>query len=167
MSDGLKVGDEVDLVITRAEDYGLWSTYGDFDVLILITEVSWTASFGSCKQVATAGDRVKAKVIRLVPEERKASASMKACSSSPWHADGPFRRGAEFDATVIRQVEAADRCDEAPGVLVQVLPGCLAMLCGESDDLAVGEMCRVRVEACSVERQALELKWIDPAGDEL
>ena len=136
-------GDILDVEVQRAAVFGLFCRAGEQEVLVLIPETSWVASFCSCRQFAVPGDRLRVRVLRVDAESRQASASIKALHPDPWPS-GRLAVGTAHQARVVRAIPNADRCGDGPGHLLELLPGAFVVLCGRSP-LVVGRLCLVRV----------------------
>ncbi len=77
----LKVGDEVDGVVTGTVDFGVFVTVDGIEGLIHISEISWDRVTNPADYVKV-GDKVKAKIIAI--DEDKLSLSMKQLKKDPW-----------------------------------------------------------------------------------
>lgn len=94
------------------------------------------------------GDELEIKIIHSDPERNSISGSLNALhpESNPWHGAWQLGVGDVLDATVVRWVEAADRCGGAGGWLLALRPAALVMLCGcEAGRLRSGDRRAVRV----------------------
>lgn len=70
-----------------------------------------------------------------------------------------MRVGDTLEATVVRPVERADRCDDGAGWLLELRPGAYVVLCGHADAAwAKGERCRVTVTAVDSGRRAVTVR---------
>jgi predicted RNA-binding protein with RPS1 domain len=152
----LAVGQIVEVEVTKSEVFGLFCHYQGDELLVLIPEISWTASFCSCKQVAVPGDRITVKIIHTDSASGKISASMKAIYPDPW-ADGRLVAGNRYDARVVRRVEQADRCDNRPGYLMELFPGAYAMWCAEGVSLESNQRCEVVIQEANFSRRSVKL----------
>ena len=131
----LMTGQIVEVEVARVEEYGIHCRCDDQEVLILIPDTSWIASFASCKQFAAPGDRLTVKVLH-VDVTRGVSASIKALHPDPW-GTGALRPGIVHKARVVRHVAKADRCHDGPAYLLELVPGGYVMLC--DDGLAIDQ----------------------------
>src|SRR5258708_1608405 len=139
----LAAGQVVEVEVRTVAVFGLFCRQGEQDLLVLIPETSWVASFCSCEQFAAPGDRFTVKVLHADAGSGKVSASIKAMHPDPWPG-GLLAPGTEHQASVVRFVESADRCG-GPGYLLELLPGTYVMLCGGMPPLEVGQTCAVTV----------------------
>jgi hypothetical protein len=128
----LKPDDVVRAVVRKAAVFGLFCEYGSHEILVRIPELSWIPSFASCEQVAAVGDELEIKIIHIDPERDSTSGNVIALhpESDPWHGAWQLGVGDVLEATVVRRVEAADRCGGAGGYLLALRPAALVMLCG-------------------------------------
>ena len=129
----LNTGDVVLAVVRRTAVFGLFCEYGTHEILVLIPEISWIPSFGSCEQVAAVGDKLEVKIIHIDRERNKIAGSLVALhpESDPWHGTWQLGVGDVLNATVVRWVDKADRCGGAGGYLLALRPAAFVMLCGQ------------------------------------
>jgi predicted RNA-binding protein with RPS1 domain len=139
----LAAGQIVEVEVETVAPFGLFCRYEGQEVLVLIPETSWIASFNSSLQFADPGDRLTVKVTGVDADRRKVSASVKAVHPDPWPGD-LLAPGSKHRARVVRFVERADRCGDGPGYLLEILPGAYVMLCG-GPALEKGQTCAVTV----------------------
>src|SRR3954447_7424350 len=138
-------GDILDVEVQTVAVFGLFCRAGEQQVLVLIPETSWVASYCSCQQFAAPGDRFRVQVLHTDAERGQVSASIKALHPDPWPS-GRLAPGTMHQARVVRAIESADRCGDGPGDLLELLPGAYVVLCGGSP-LASGQSCPVQVVA--------------------
>jgi hypothetical protein len=144
----LKPGDVVRAKVRRIAVFGLFCEFEQQEIVVLIPEISWIASFASCHQVALVGDSFDVTIMHIDEEQSKIAGSIRAIypENDPW--EGPWRLsiGDVLDATVVRWVESADRCANKGGYLLALRPAALVMLCGlEAGQFASGEQVAVRI----------------------
>jgi S1 RNA binding domain len=147
-SSTLKPGDVVRATVRQTAAFGIFCEYEQHEILVLIPEISWIPSFGSCQQVAAVGDELEVKIVHIDKERSKIAGSIRALhpENDPW--GGPWRLsiGDVFDATVVRWVEKADRCGDAGGYLLALRPAAFVMLCGvEAGRFQSGDKCTVKI----------------------
>ena len=140
----LAAGQIIDVKVQSAAVFGLLCRHDKQDVLVLIPAVSWIASFGSCEQFADPGDELTVKVMRVDTGTGKVAASIREQYPDPWE-DGSLRPGTEHQARVVRFVEKADRCNDGPGYLLELMPGAYVMLCDSGSLLEKDQHCLVTV----------------------
>jgi predicted RNA-binding protein with RPS1 domain len=152
----LATGQIVEVEVQTVAVFGLFCRHDGQEVLVLIPETSWVASYCSCHQFAAPGDRLTVKVIHVDAGSGKVSASVKALHPDPW----PVRLlapGTEHQARVVRFVESADRCGDGPGYLLELLPGAYVMLCGGGLPLEEGQTCAVTVVESDFSKRAVRV----------
>jgi predicted RNA-binding protein with RPS1 domain len=148
----LIAGQIVEVKVRAAAVFGIFCRYEEQDVLVLIPEISWIASFCSCHQFAEPGDRFTVQILHVDSATGKIAASIKALYPDPW-TGGLLAPGKEHRARVVRYVEKADRCKDGPGYLIELLPAAYAMLCADGLSLEKDQQCTVTVlESDSVKR---------------
>jgi predicted RNA-binding protein with RPS1 domain len=138
----LAIGDVVDVEVQTVAVFGVFCRYGEQEVLVLIPETSWVASFCSCEQFAKPGDRLTVKIIGVDAQKGKIAASIKALQPDPW-TSGELAPGTEHRGRVVRYVEKADRCMDGPGFLIEMIPGAYVMLCANGVLLEAGQQVTV------------------------
>ena len=146
----LKTGDVVRAVVRKTAVFGLFCDFNGHEILVRIPELSWIPSFASCEQVAAVGDELEVQIIHSDPQRNSISGSLIALhpESNPWHGAWQLGVGDVLDATVVRWVEAADRCGGAGGYLLALRPAALVMLCGcEAGRFRGGDRCSVTIRS--------------------
>jgi len=141
----LHVGQVVDVTVKSVQVFGLFCQYDcDTELLVLIPEVSWIASFCSCEQIADVGDSITVVILRVDEPSGKISASIKKRFNNPW-GSGALDIGQTHNASVMRRVTKADRCDDGPAYLLEIIPGAYAMLCTSDTSMVAGDSCKVTI----------------------
>jgi len=106
----LKEGDTVRGTVRSLMDYGAFVDLGGVDGLLHVAEISWQR-VSKPSDVLTEGDQVEARILKIDPEKRRISLSMKQLLAHPWDAvpgryhvgervRGPITRIADFGAFV-------------------------------------------------------------------
>lgn len=153
----LHAGQVVDVIVKSAQTYGLFCEYdGDTELLVLIPEISWTASFCSCDQIADVGDSITVKILAVDEASGKIAGSIRHRFPDPWSTDA-LDVGRTYTATVIRHVETADRCDNGPAYLMEIIPGSFVMLCTSDSDLVPGDVCDVTITTSNPDAHAVSV----------
>jgi ribosomal protein S1 len=152
----LAIGDVIEVEVRTVAVFGLFCRHEEQEVLILIPETSWVTSFCSCEQFAEPGDRFPVKIIHVDGPAGRIAASIKALHSDPW-ASGAFKPGTEHRARVVRYVEKADRCNDAPGYLIELIPGSYAMLCADDLALVADQRVAVVIRESDFEKRAVRV----------
>ena len=141
----LQIGQTVDVIVKSVRTYGLFCVHDEnTELLVLIPETSWTASYCSCEQFADVGDHITVKILHIEEDTGKIAASVRHRFPDPWATD-TFQPGRSFTATVARHVDSADRCGNGPGCLLELVPGAFVMLCTPGYDLTPGDTCDVTI----------------------
>ena len=141
--------------------YGLFCEYdGDTELLVLIPEISWTASFCSCDQIADVGDSITVKILAVDESSGKIAGSIRHRFPDPWNTDA-LDVGRTYAATVIRHVETADRCDGGPAYLLEIIPGAFVMLCTSGSDLVPGDVCDVTIATSNPDAHAVSISRVN------
>ncbi len=96
----LKVGDEVEGVVTGVIDFGAFVNVEGIEGLIHISEISWERVEDPREYVKT-GDKVKAKIISI--DKDRLSLSLKQMTEDPWlHEVKSFKKGEMVEGKVTR-----------------------------------------------------------------
>jgi small subunit ribosomal protein S1 len=78
-----QIGDEVEGLVKSFTSFGGFIDLGGFDGLLHINDMSW-GHINSPKEIISIGDKIRVKVIRLDPEEKKINLSLKHFTEDPW-----------------------------------------------------------------------------------
>ena len=151
----VEAGDILDVEVRSVAVFGLFCRAGDQELLVLIPEISWVASFCSCQQFAAEGDCFRVQVLHVDAERGKVSASIKAMHPDPWPS-GRLAVDTIHQARVVRAIKSADRCGDGPGHLLELLPGAFVVLCGQPP-VVIGQSYPVRVVASDFSRRAVRV----------
>ncbi|MGZ6004733.1 MAG: 30S ribosomal protein S1 [Candidatus Saccharimonadales bacterium] len=96
----LKVGDEVEGIVTGVIDFGAFVNVDGIEGLIHISEISWERVEDPRDYIKT-GQTVKAKIIAI--DKDRLSLSLKQMSEDPWlHEVKAFKKGDEVEGKVTR-----------------------------------------------------------------
>ena len=153
----LRADQVVDVTVKSVQVYGLFCEYDDdTDLLVLIPEVSWTASFCSCEQIADVGDSLTVKILAVDESSGKIAGSIRRRFPDPWPTDA-LNVGRKHTATVIRRVESADRCGGGPAYLLELIPGAYVMLCISDANMERGDLCDVTITVSNPKAHAVEI----------
>ncbi len=96
----LKVGDEVEGVVTGVIDFGAFVNVDGIEGLVHISEISWERVEDPRKYVKT-GQEVKAKIISI--DKDRLSLSMKQMSEDPWLQEvKAFKKGSMVEGKITR-----------------------------------------------------------------
>jgi len=96
----LKVGDEVEGVVTGVIDFGAFVNVDGIEGLVHISEISWERVEDPRKYVKI-GDKIKAKIISI--DKDRLSLSIKQMSSDPWLSEvKEFKQGSQVEGKITR-----------------------------------------------------------------
>ncbi|MEZ6040049.1 MAG: hypothetical protein R3C20_06060 [Planctomycetaceae bacterium] len=154
----LSAGDIVTVDVVSPQVFGVFCRHGSDDMLVVIPQTSWIASFNSCFQFAEPGDRLTVRIRHVDPATGKIAASVKDVHPDPWET-GKIVIGAQYEARVVRFVETADRCDGKPGYLIELLPGSYAMIPAKSHKHLSGDIVKVRILAADIRLGSVVVDW--------
>jgi predicted RNA-binding protein with RPS1 domain len=152
----LTAGQIVEVEVHTVAVFGVFCHYKGEDVLVLIPETSWIASYCSCEQFAEPGDRLLIKIIHVDQATGKVAGSIKELYPNPWEA-GQLAPGTDHQSRVVRYVREADRCNDRPGYLIELLPGAYAMLCAAGLSLTKNQRCTVTVSESDPFKRAVKV----------
>ena len=152
----LATGQVVEVEVCTVAVFGLFCRYEEQELLVLIPEISWIASFCACHQFAKPGDRLTVKIIHADVAAGKVSASIKALHPDPWTSNA-LAPGTEHQARVVRYVEKADRCNDGPGYLIELMPGAYVMLCANGSSLEAAQQLTVTVRESDFSKRAVRV----------
>ncbi|TCS84125.1 30S ribosomal protein S1 [Tepidibacillus fermentans] len=79
----LQVGEVKDGIVRRITDFGVFVDIGGIDGLVHISEISWDR-VEKPSDVLKEGQQVKVKIVRLDPETKRISLSIKETEPNPW-----------------------------------------------------------------------------------
>lgn len=97
---GLKVGDEVEGVVTGVIDFGAFVNVDGIEGLVHISEISWERVEDPKKYVKV-GENIKAKIISI--DKDRLSLSMKQMSDDPWLSEvKKFKKGEVVEGKITR-----------------------------------------------------------------
>lgn len=98
--ESLKIGDDVEGVVTGVVDFGVFVNVDGIEGLIHISEISWER-VSDPKDYVKVGDTVKAKIISI--DKDRLSLSMKQLTEDPWLTEvDKFKKGSKVEGTVTR-----------------------------------------------------------------
>lgn len=79
----VKIGDEVEGTVKSFTSFGAFIDLGGFDGLLHLNDMSWGHATRP-KDFVKKGDKIKLKVIKIDPEEKKINLSLKHFNPDPW-----------------------------------------------------------------------------------
>jgi len=153
--DTLKLGDVRKGVVTSLREFGAFVDIGGADGLIHISEMAWR-HVDDPGEVLSIGQEVDTVVIGLDKRAARIGLSIKRLQENPW------TTGAQ-EITAGQIMSGTVSCTSSAGTFVQVDRGIEGMLEPRSDSRipAKGEQIQVRVVSLDLERERLDLEWVD------
>ncbi len=116
----IALGSEIECEVVRIADFGVFVDIGGFDALIPSSELSWRR-FRRPADVVRVGEKIKAKVFKIEPEQKRIALSVKQANPDPWTVlPEQIQGGYKTKAKVVTQAEF--------GIFVEVMPGVEALL---------------------------------------
>jgi len=111
-------GSIVEGVVKNVTDFGVFVDIGgEIDGLVHISDLTWNQRIRHPSELVKKGDRVRAKVLRISPENQKFSLGMKQLQPDPWAGvAGRFRKGDLVQGTVTRVADFGVFVEVAEGV---------------------------------------------------
>lgn len=112
----LKEGDTVRGEVRSLADYGAFVDLGGVDGLLHVGEISWSR-IAKPSDVLEVGQQVEARIIKIEPEKKRISLSMKQLLAHPW--DGlaeKYKAGDRVQGTVTRVMEFGAFVELEPGI---------------------------------------------------
>ena len=153
----LEIGDVVDVEVQSVKVYGVFCRYESEDLLVLIPETSWIASYNSCEQFAEPGDKLTVKIKHIDAESGKVAGTIRELHPNPWET-GLLDKGRKHTARIVRYVPKADRCDDQPAYLVELVPGAFAILCAAGQHMKAGDQVTVVIQKSNSHNNSVMLE---------
>ena len=115
----ISIGQEIEGEVVRTTDFGVFVDIGGIDALIPSSELSYKR-FKKPSDIIQVGQKVKAKIFKIEPEQKRVAMSIKQANLDPWTIlPQEFKPGHQLKAKVITKAEF--------GVFAEVLPGVEAL----------------------------------------
>jgi small subunit ribosomal protein S1 len=112
----LKEGDIVRGTVRSLMDYGAFVDLGGVDGLLHVAEISWQR-VNKPSDLLDEGDQVEARILKIDPEKRRISLSMKQLQAHPWDAvPGKFQVGDRVRGPVTRIADFGAFVELEPGI---------------------------------------------------
>ena len=112
----MKEGDTVHGAVRSLTDYGAFVDIGDVDALLHVGEISWTR-VSKPSDVLNVGDQVEARIIKIDPEKRRISISLKQLQPHPWDSVAQkFKTGERVRGAVTRIMDFGAFVELEPGI---------------------------------------------------
>jgi hypothetical protein len=154
----LAIGDTVAVEVTSPQVFGVFCRHASDDMLVVIPETSWIASFNSCLHFAETGDQLTVKIKDIDTPTGKFAASIIDLYPDPW-SNGRIVIGRSLDARVVRFVASADRCNGKPVYLIELFPGSYAMLLTRGRELSRSNVVAVKILAADIRQSSVVVDW--------
>jgi small subunit ribosomal protein S1 len=112
----LKEGDTVRGTVRSLADYGAFVDIGGVDGLLHVGEISWQR-VNKPSDVLSLGDQVEARVLKIDPDKRRISLSMKQLQAHPWDVvPEKYKVGERVRGTVTRVMDFGAFVELEPGI---------------------------------------------------
>ena len=112
----LKEGDTVRGTVCSLADYGAFVDLGGVDGLLHVGVISWQR-VNKPADVLGVGDQIEARVLKIDPEKRRISLSMKQLLAHPWEVvPGKYKTGERVKGTVTRVMDFGAFVELEPGI---------------------------------------------------
>jgi small subunit ribosomal protein S1 len=112
----LREGDTVRGTVRNLADYGAFVDIGGVDGLLHVGEISWQR-VNNPSDVLTVGDEIEARVLKIDPDKRRISLSMKQLQAHPWDVvPEKYKVGERVRGTVTRVMDFGAFVELEPGI---------------------------------------------------
>jgi small subunit ribosomal protein S1 len=112
----LKEGDTVRGTVRSLADYGAFVDIGGVDGLLHVAEISWHR-VSKPADVLAAGQQIEARILKIDPEKRRISLSMKQLQAHPWDVvPEKYKTGERVRGTVTRIADFGAFVELEPGI---------------------------------------------------
>jgi len=161
----VQVGDVLEVIVTRVQNYGLFIVADDLPGLILIPELSWDR-ISHPSQIADVGDSLRCKVIHLPDQKPPATqfvASIRALhpENNPWRDPDVYAVGNCFSGPVVKRM--------AYGCFIQHPNSAWVLIHTDdippNDPMDEGQVITVQITECDVEGQKVRGHLIKSANE--
>jgi len=146
-------------VVRSIRDFGVFVDIGGADGLVPISEMSW-ARVNHPKDLVTEGQSVQVKVLRLDPENRKVTLSLRALAASPWDdLETRVMPGAIIQGKVTRIADFGAFVEVEPGIegLVHISEVASTHVRRVRDHVTEGQVVPVKVLQVDQENRRISL----------
>jgi small subunit ribosomal protein S1 len=157
-----KAGERIQGTVTRVADFGAFvELEKGIEGLIHLSEMSWSKKVRKPSDVVKAGDTVDVVILGVSPAERRISLGLKQALGDPWADAGKqFPAGAIVEGPVTSLTKFGAFVQVAEGVEGMIHVGDISAekrINAPSDVLKVGQVVKVLVLECDVEKRRLRL----------
>jgi small subunit ribosomal protein S1 len=165
---GLAVNQVLEGTVTSVHDYGAFVDIGGMEGLLHVSEISYQ-KVQSAQEKLQPGQELKVAVIKLDPEAKKISLSLKALLADPWTAAGDkLSVGTELTGKVVHM--------KPFGAFIELFPGVTGLLHVSrlgverrvnhpKEILSIDSEVKVRILAVDPARKTLSLTMEEPEED--
>jgi len=155
----LEVGQIVEGTVQRLTDFGAFVDIGGVDGLVHVSELAWHR-VQHPSDVLSEGDKIKVKVLKVIPESERISLSLKETLAGPWEQVGDhIKVGDIITGTVRRLVSFGAFVEVYPGVegLVHISQISTRHIATPSEVLEVNQEVKVKVLDMKPEQKRISL----------
>ena len=166
----LKEGDTVRGEVRSLTDYGAFVDIGGTDALLHVGEIAWRR-VNKPSDVLSVGQQIEAKILKIDPEKRRVSISMKQLQAHPWDSVAEkYKAGERVRGTVTRIADFGAFVEIEPGVegLIHISEMSWAKKVRHPSDLVkVGETVEAVILGISMGERRMSLGLKQALGDPL
>jgi small subunit ribosomal protein S1 len=165
---GLQTGQVLEGTVTSVHDYGAFVDIGGVEGLLHVSEIAYQKT-QNVQETLHSGQKLNVAIIKLDPETKKISLSLKALQVDPWVEAGErIAAGKEFSGVVLRL--------KTFGAFVELFPGVVGLLhisqlgvnrrvSHPKEVLTAGQTVNVRVLAMDLAQKTISLTMEEPEVD--
>jgi len=165
---GLQSGQILEGTVTSVHDYGAFVDIGGVEGLLHVSEISFQ-KIQSAQDALQSGQKLKVAIIKLDPETKKISLSLKALQVDPWvEAGEKITVGKELSGVVLRL--------KTFGAFIELFPGVVGLLhvsqlgvnrrvSHPKEVLTAGQTVNVRVLSADPAQKTISLTMEEPEVD--
>lgn len=164
----LQEGQIIEGTVQRLTDFGAFVDVGGVDGLVHVSELAWHR-VQHPSDVLSEGDRVKVKVLKVIPESERISLSLKEAVPGPWEeVDQHIQVGEIITGTVRRLVSFGAFVEVYPGVegLVHISQISTRHIATPSEVLKVNQEVQVKVLDMKPEQKRISLSIREAEEDQ-
>jgi small subunit ribosomal protein S1 len=165
---GLQAGQVLEGTVTSVHDYGAFVDIGGVEGLLHVSEIAYQKT-QNVQETLHSGQKLNVAIIKLDPETKKISLSLKALQVDPWvEAVEKIAAGREFSGVVLRL--------KTFGAFIELFPGVVGLLhisqlgvnrrvSHPKEVLTAGQTVNVRVLAVDLAQKTISLTMEEPEVD--
>lgn len=164
----LKEGDLVTGEVRSLADYGAFIDLGGVDGLLHVGEISW-GRVGKPSDVLSVGQQVEARILKIDPEKRRISLSLRQLQTHPWESlSEKYKPGERVGGVVTRVLDFGAFVEVEPGIegLIHVSEMSWAKRVKKASDLLkAGETVEAVILGVNADERRLSLGLKQALGD--